>query len=166
MSFNANSFHLEIAVNSTSSIPLANFYTAVVRQSSSADLKVLLRPEMHPQVERIQLQKIDGTILDQEDIDGTFDIVPYVFTLDKSGPQSEEFDCADNAEEQLQVATSWLLPSSDFHGHWENLVFEEGLKLSLLSYAETLLLLSEKGVNQNFLSWNQVILLHGPVCTF
>ncbi len=34
--------------------------------------------------------------------------------------------------------------------------------LQLLSYAETTLLFSEKGVNPLIISWNRVVLLHGP----
>lgn len=34
--------------------------------------------------------------------------------------------------------------------------------MQLLDYAETTLLFSDKGVDPNIISWNRVVLLHGP----
>ena len=36
------------------------------------------------------------------------------------------------------------------------------IPFQLLSYAETTLIFSERGVNPLIISWNRVILLHGP----
>ncbi|KAL5020851.1 hypothetical protein ScPMuIL_000006 [Solemya velum] len=81
----------------------------------------------------------------------------HVFQLHEDGPGSEELD-----GEELAAANHWLLPSSDFHGIWENLVFDEDIKGQLLHFATTTLLFSDKNVDKNVISWNRVVLLHGP----
>ncbi|CAH3154357.1 unnamed protein product [Pocillopora meandrina] len=63
-----------------------------------------------------------------------------------------------------------ILFSEDFHGVWESLIFDSDVKAQLINYAMTTLLFSDRhgitlismGVNSNIISWNRVILLHGP----
>jgi SpoVK/Ycf46/Vps4 family AAA+-type ATPase len=62
----------------------------------------------------------------------------------------------------VHAAKNWILPSADFDGLWESLVFEPGLKESLLSYVNTTMLFSKKKVDPNLVSWNRVVLFHGP----
>ena len=45
---------------------------------------------------------------------------------------------------------------------WENLIFDTDVKQQLLNYAQTTLLFSDKGVDSTIISWNRVVLLHGP----
>ena len=54
-----------------------------------------------------------------------------------------------------------MLPSRDFHGLWESLVFDTDVKTRLTKYAGNALLFSERGVNPNLIAWNRVVLLHG-----
>ena len=56
----------------------------------------------------------------------------------------------------------WQLPSRQFHGLWESLVYDTGIKQRLLQYAFTALLFADKHVNNQLISWNRVVLLHGP----
>jgi hypothetical protein len=76
--------------------------------------------------------------------------------------------------------TSWELPSREFEGLWESLVYDpeppiaaatdaddgvgggRGVKESLLSYASSALAFSDARVDSNLVSWNHVVLLHGP----
>lgn len=73
-----------------------------------------------------------------------------------------------------------LVLAEEFHGLWDSLIFDIDIKqnvshtmlasperkilcfFQLLSYAETTLLFSEKGVDPLIISWNRVVLLHGP----
>nr|XP_058971298.1 pachytene checkpoint protein 2 homolog [Pocillopora verrucosa] len=80
----------------------------------------------------------------------------HVFQLHDDGPATEEL------EEDIAAANHWLLPSEDFHGVWESLIFDSDVKAQLINYAMTTLLFSDRGVNSNIISWNRVILLHGP----
>ncbi|PQQ00459.1 pachytene checkpoint protein 2 homolog isoform X1 [Prunus yedoensis var. nudiflora] len=46
--------------------------------------------------------------------------------------------------------------------HVRTLIYESGLKQRLLRYAASALLFTEKGVNPFLVSWNRIVLLHGP----
>ncbi len=97
-------------------------------------------------------------------------IVVHVFKLDRDGAQTEDMPEVGEGSESgvacngigVQAATHWILPSQDLHGLWESLVFDNDVKVSLLSYVEATLLLSGASVDPNLVSWNKVVLLHGP----
>ncbi|WAR11275.1 PCH2-like protein [Mya arenaria] len=63
----------------------------------------------------------------------------HVYQLQEDGPGTEELD-----EEDLAAANHWILPSRDFHGLWDSLVFDEDIKTRLLSYAATTLLFTDR----------------------
>ncbi len=56
----------------------------------------------------------------------------------------------------------WQLPSRQFHGLWESLVYDTEIKPRLLQYAFSALLFADRHVNNQLISWNRVVLLHGP----
>ncbi|XP_020894104.1 pachytene checkpoint protein 2 homolog [Exaiptasia diaphana] len=80
----------------------------------------------------------------------------HVFQLHEDGPASEEL------EEEISAANHWLLPSIEFDGLWDSLIFDSEVKAQLINYATTTLLFSDRGVNSNIITWNRVVLLHGP----
>ena len=47
----------------------------------------------------------------------------HVFQLHDDGPSAEELD-----DEELAAANHWILPSSDFAGMWESLIFDRDIK--------------------------------------
>ncbi|KAF7198743.1 pachytene checkpoint protein 2-like protein, partial [Nothobranchius furzeri] len=59
-------------------------------------------------------------------------------------------------------ASAWDGIEAEFHGIWESLVYETGVKTKLLDYVTTTMYFSDKNVNSNLISWNRVVLLHGP----
>eukprot|EP00261_Vitis_vinifera_P028744 XP_010663092.1 PREDICTED: pachytene checkpoint protein 2 homolog isoform X3 [Vitis vinifera] len=76
---------------------------------------------------------------------------------------SEEGPCEESSGDgQLSIFNEWILPAKEFDGLWESLIYEPGLKQRLLRYAASALLFTEKGVNPFLVSWNRIILLHGP----
>ncbi|XP_014671431.1 PREDICTED: pachytene checkpoint protein 2 homolog [Priapulus caudatus] len=81
----------------------------------------------------------------------------HIYSLSDGGPVTEELD-----DEDLAAANNWILPAREFNGIWENLIFESDIKAQLLNYALTTLLYSDKQIDSNIISWNKVILLHGP----
>ncbi|KAK2147549.1 hypothetical protein LSH36_547g00045 [Paralvinella palmiformis] len=81
----------------------------------------------------------------------------HVYRLHVDGPAQEELD-----DEELSAASHWLLPASEFCGLWESLIFDSEIKNQLLQYASTTLLFGDRNVDCNVISWNRVILLHGP----
>lgn len=82
----------------------------------------------------------------------------YIFTLNDDGPSTLNLD----EEEELSAANHWLLPAADFHGIWESLIYDEGIKTQLLDYVSTAIFFSDKNVDSNLVAWNRVVLLHGP----
>jgi hypothetical protein len=55
-----------------------------------------------------------------------------------------------------------MLPNVEFEGIWDSLILEPGVQDSLLDYAQTALRFSDAGVDENIVSWNRLVLLHGP----
>ncbi|ELU08640.1 hypothetical protein CAPTEDRAFT_163622 [Capitella teleta] len=82
----------------------------------------------------------------------------HVFHLMDEGPAQEELE----EEEDLAAASHWVLPCTQLYGLWESLVFDTGVKAELLQYAATTLLFSDRNIDCNVISWNRVVLLHGP----
>ena len=77
--------------------------------------------------------------------------------------------CEDGPGEEIgegdEIATyaEWSLPCVDFEGAWESLIFDDDeVKTRLLRYATAALLFGERGVDAQLISWNRVVLLHGP----
>ena len=46
-----------------------------------------------------------------------------MYQLHDDGPGTEELD-----DEELSAANHWLLPSTDFDGMWDSLVFDDDIK--------------------------------------
>ncbi|XP_054276147.1 pachytene checkpoint protein 2 homolog [Macrosteles quadrilineatus] len=86
----------------------------------------------------------------------------HVYRLNTEGVQLESMDSGDQSEEDQPVANHWILPSSDFRGLWESLVYDNNVKENLLSYMETTMLFSDCKVDTNIITWNRLVLLHGP----
>ncbi|XP_077383450.1 pachytene checkpoint protein 2 homolog isoform X2 [Festucalex cinctus] len=82
----------------------------------------------------------------------------HIFTLNEDGPSTLTLE----EDEELSAANHWLLPAADFHGIWESLVYDSGVKTQLLNYVTTTIYFSDKNVDSNLVSWNRVVLLHGP----
>jgi len=87
------------------------------------------------------------------------DLDVHVFSLTETGPENELLE---GGEEELAAANHYMLPSLEFDGLWESLVYDSNVKSELLNYASTALSFSEAGVDANIVACNRVVLLHGP----
>lgn len=67
-----------------------------------------------------------------------------------------------NFEEDMPATFHTLLPSRNLVGLWESLIFDTNIQLKLLNYVTTSLLFASQNVNPAIITWNKVILLHGP----
>eukprot|EP00903_Cladosiphon_okamuranus_P006236 g6121.t1 len=85
----------------------------------------------------------------------------HIYRLSHEGPEQEMIDGA-GEEEEIAACDQWILPAASLEGVWESLVLEQGVKNHLLEYATSALLFTDKGVSKNIISWNRVVLLHGP----
>lgn len=84
----------------------------------------------------------------------------HVYKLANCGHALETLDGDEN--EEVTASNHWILPSYDFYGLWESLYFEKDIKDNLLKFIETAILFSEKQIDQNIISANRLVLLHGP----
>ncbi|XP_018570911.1 pachytene checkpoint protein 2 homolog [Anoplophora glabripennis] len=90
----------------------------------------------------------------------TLEVKWYVYNLDNYGPMTHSE--TDANDEELVLATHLSLPSASLINLWENLYYDNNVKLNLLKYSQTMMEFSDKGVDCNVVSCNRVILLHGP----
>ncbi|ORX98587.1 pachytene checkpoint protein 2 [Basidiobolus meristosporus CBS 931.73] len=67
-----------------------------------------------------------------------------------------------NEDENIPVSNHWVLPARCLDGLWESLVFDDNIQNNLLRYIHTTMLFSDRSVDANIISWNRIILLHGP----
>lgn len=86
------------------------------------------------------------------------ELIVNVFKLSDEPPAEETTEDDENVTtcQQLQ------LPSTSLHGLWESLIFDSQVKRNVLEYAATAMLFSDVKVNPHIISWNRVVLLHGP----
>uniref|UniRef100_A0A452IWB6 Pachytene checkpoint protein 2 homolog n=1 Tax=Gopherus agassizii TaxID=38772 RepID=A0A452IWB6_9SAUR len=87
----------------------------------------------------------------------------HIFHLNDEGPSTENLE---EENENIVAANHWVLPTGTLLlvrkiCEWEGtLLFDCSYKL--LDYVMTTLLFSDKNVDSNLISWNRVVLLHGP----
>eukprot|EP00158_Paraphelidium_tribonemae_P007880 Partr_v1_DN28386_c2_g1_i1_m79760 putative thyroid hormone receptor interactor 13 len=65
-------------------------------------------------------------------------------------------------DEDVAAYSEWLLPSLELDNLWQSLVFDDGIEMKLLRYVETAILFSFHDINADLISWNRMVLLHGP----
>lgn len=58
--------------------------------------------------------------------------------------------------------TALIIVFQEFAGSWDALYYDTEIKQRLLRFASSALLFAEAGVNTHLISWNRVVLLHGP----
>ncbi|KAF9076398.1 P-loop containing nucleoside triphosphate hydrolase protein [Rhodocollybia butyracea] len=83
-----------------------------------------------------------------------------------AGDEFQEFTNnpgGNNEEDDGTMAASVReLPSQSWEGLWDSLIYEDNIKMKLLDYIHATLMFSDAGVDFNLVSWNRVVLLHGP----
>lgn len=87
----------------------------------------------------------------------------YVSSVELDSVKFEMFTyLLQDDQQDSEFSTKIILPSVDLLDQWENLVFDDDLKLSLLDYMNTGLLFGDLEVNSNIIAVNRVLLLYGP----
>lgn len=54
------------------------------------------------------------------------------------------------------------LPNESLDGVWDTLIYADDVKTRLLKYIHTTMLFSDANIDFNIITWNRVVLLHGP----
>ena len=87
------------------------------------------------------------------------DVKFHVYRLTTESAATETME---NDGEDLPVSSHWILPVKEFHYLWESLYFDSNIKDDLLHFIETAMIFADHNVDTNIISWNKVVLLHGP----
>ena len=90
------------------------------------------------------------------------EIILHTFTLSNESPGIEELTAVSGEDESVSAAQIWMLPNVQFKSLWDSLFYEDDLKWRLVRYVETMLLFSDRNIDQNIVTYNRVVLLHGP----
>ena len=64
--------------------------------------------------------------------------------------------------EEINAGRQMTLPARELDGLWGSLIYDSDVKSKLLRYVSTALKLSDCNVDPNLISWNRMVLLHGP----
>ncbi|KAJ7781474.1 P-loop containing nucleoside triphosphate hydrolase protein [Mycena metata] len=65
-------------------------------------------------------------------------------------------------DDETMAATVCELPNRGLEGLWSSLIYADDIKMKLLDYIHATLVFSDANVDFNLVSWNRVVLLHGP----
>ncbi|GJJ07734.1 hypothetical protein Clacol_001939 [Clathrus columnatus] len=91
------------------------------------------------------------------------ELLIHVYQPSDEGASEEVASASgDSPGEEVMAASVYELPSRTLEGLWDSLIYPDEIKSKLLNYIYATLLLSEADVDFNVISWNRVVLLHGP----
>ena len=125
---------------------------ALVRAAAASPLSegqtVAVEGELLGHVRHIRLFEVEATLAP-----------PSIHVHPLFDEEAAEEDAGDGESVAFQLYT---LPSLEFDGLWESLVYEEEVQPRLLRYVSTALRFSSSGVDARVIAWNRVVLLHGP----
>uniref|UniRef100_A0A453C7L8 Pachytene checkpoint protein 2 homolog n=1 Tax=Aegilops tauschii subsp. strangulata TaxID=200361 RepID=A0A453C7L8_AEGTS len=166
---------VEVLLHATSTARAEDVRVAVERMLESRSLSYVDGPVQIPpdnsflleHVKRIQISDTDE-LIENHKILLFWQVKPVVHVfqaqadlvilqLNEDGPGEEPSE-----DDTLSSFNEWALPAKEFDGLWESLLYEVGLKQRLLRYAASALLFTERGVDPCLVSWNRIVLLHGP----
>ncbi|CAH0589957.1 unnamed protein product [Chrysodeixis includens] len=89
------------------------------------------------------------------------ELIYHIYKLNSFGAETDMMTDASTGEE-FATADVWALPSQEFHGLWESLIYDTKLKEDTVRFVETAFEFADRGVDSNVIGWNRVVLLHGP----
>eukprot|EP00743_Colponemidia_sp_Colp-15_P011866 GILK01013349.1.p1 GENE.GILK01013349.1~~GILK01013349.1.p1 ORF type:complete len:431 (+),score=74.91 GILK01013349.1:69-1361(+) len=157
--------HVEVCVKKTSSFSLDKVRerTLVLLQSASASYQTGPFPFSSDELLKTHVDRIVISFSGNGSVHTSVmfwqaELHIHVYQLHDDGPSEETAE----GEEDLPAAQQWVLPAAEFDGLWDNLFFDSTIQNNLLEYAATGMLFSDKLVNTSVISWNRVVLLHGP----
>ncbi|PSN54106.1 hypothetical protein C0J52_03117 [Blattella germanica] len=69
-------------------------------------------------------EEIISDVIDLKNVN----ICYHIYRLDMEGQQPEIMDGGDGQDDDISAANHWILPSVDFHGLWDNLIYDSTIK--------------------------------------
>lgn len=160
--------HVEVCLKSNSNANPAEIKALVERCMGPVSVKLTGdlytsvcqdEPLLRAHVATIRLADVDSELLAITNVLHYYQkrLHVYVYQLNEEGGEDD-----DEGEDGVVSYKEWQLPAADFEGSWDALWYESSIKKRLMQYASSALLFSDLGVNSQLISWNRVVLLHGP----
>lgn len=120
---------------------------------------ICLDDELSRHIQKMRIVEAVGTkeeILSLEETQ--LDI--HVYQLQHQRTLGDAFTSAD--DDELPTATVTELPSHHLEGLWESLIFDNEIKGGLLHFVSTMMLFADRQLDPKVITFNRVVLLHGP----
>ncbi|GAA5821263.1 hypothetical protein JCM10212_004223 [Sporobolomyces blumeae] len=93
-------------------------------------------------------------------------LVFHIYQPPSTSSSTTTFTTSPNADEDgdadVPAASVLELPARSLDGVWDTLIYDGGVKEKLLGYIQATVLFGDANVDFNIVSWNRVVLLHGP----
>ncbi|KAL5488145.1 hypothetical protein ACEPAI_6253 [Sanghuangporus weigelae] len=86
----------------------------------------------------------------------------HVYQLSEDSTYEKLSTNPSDTNEEYTAGSISVLPSKELEGLWESLFYDRDVKSRLLNYIYATIGFSDADVDCNLVSWNRVILLHGP----
>jgi ATPase family associated with various cellular activities (AAA) len=161
-------FHVEVVVHAMCPTPmntLRDEWDAYLISNDTILKEGIVDLSKTPDVLRLSCQRA-SVMLDKCNLASAFpgghDFHIHLYKLSKEEPATEELEPTGGDDEWTAACDNLTLPHSTLDGIWESLILAPGIKRHLLEYALSALLFSDKGVSPHIVSWNRLLLLHGP----
>ncbi|KAF4041439.1 ATPase family associated domain-containing protein [Phytophthora infestans] len=157
--------HVEVCVKQESvadyeqvGAAVAEYLGATCSLFAKGSLKLPEELPLAAHVDRIDVTEFDGEETSEAGVPRSeAHLFVHVFKLSDEPPAEETAD-----DEDVATCQQTILPATSFDELWDSLIFDTGVKRNVLDYAMTAMLFSDSKVNPHIISWNRVVLLHGP----
>ncbi|SNX86604.1 related to PCH2 - putative ATPase [Melanopsichium pennsylvanicum] len=169
---NSIAVHIEVRLHPDSTATDASIRAETISYLSrncptlTADTELLSWPQspfLSANVDRIRIAEISSAIPSVPTSLAKVEVHVYQPPLSDIVDEFSAADpSSDDTADETTAASVSELPNRTLDGVWDTLVYSDGIKPKLLNYIYTTLLFSDANVNFNLVSWNRVVLLHGP----
>ena len=154
--------HVEVSLKVDCSVPTKEIVSAVVDRLGSScpffkDGPVLLNPD-DPLLHHIESVVVCDIGTGKSVSFWQAELCVHVLRLSDSVPEKDFLE----GEEDLPACEQWELPNRNLNGLWESIVADDNIKKRLLGYCSTSMMFAGANVDSNIISWNRMVLLHGP----
>ena len=155
--------HVEVILRPEAKFPLVNELASIIQQKLQEACPVFvngpiacLPPNLGPIIESISV-----TDLGSHEMVSFWEAEPliHIFKLTES---AADRDYVENGDEEVPACTQMELPSRQLLHLWDSIIVDDLVKTSLLRYCMTSLHFSEASIDPDIITWNRVLLLHGP----
>lgn len=167
--------HVEVVVPSLCPTPMVTLREQWQAFLSSTDLKEILLQDkavnlsMLPEELRLTCERA-SIVVDEGDapfsllysLENGTELHVHLYKLSQEEVAVEELEPTGGDDEWTAACDNLSLPHQSLDGTWDSLILVRDIKRHLLEYALSTLLFSDRGVSSHIVSWNRLLLLHGP----